>query len=341
MSQSNCSRCGLPRVPEASFCGRCGQEYVPADTEIVPLAGAAATTSKTTQARVVAGRGLRAYDGALKNRWPRGRWAVHGVTALVLLGLVGSIASPASPAGQTADAVPTTPAVAITDATPTPTITATPTPTPIPEATAAPTATPDPTPTPAPTPMPEPTPAPTAQMDFAPIKKSGRGDKIMKFKIPEDAIGMASLTHAGSGNFAVWAVDASGDETDLLVNDIGRYKGRVLFDERDHSVAFKITASGSWTVTINPVQKIPKWNGSEPRKGSGDYVIRLTGTAAEGFGILKLNHRGDGNFAIWAYGSSTDLLVNEIGRYSGEVLLGDAQVLEITANGAWTLTLAD
>jgi hypothetical protein len=55
---------------------------------------------------------------------------------------------------------------------------------------------------------------------------------------------------------------------------------------------------------------------------------------------LKLSHRGSGNFAIWAYGeSSRDLLVNEIGRYSGEVFLGGATLLEIVADGSWSMTL--
>ena len=55
-----------------------------------------------------------------------------------------------------------------------------------------------------------------------------------------------------------------------------------------------------------------------------------------------MTHRGDGNFAIWAYSESdTDLLVNEIGRYEGEALLGDAVVLEITASGGWTLKVSE
>ena len=339
MSDLNCSRCGAPTVTNARFCAQCGLEQVSDATQVVPLAASAVNVSKMGQAKVAAGRGLRAYDATLKRRWPRGRWVVHGITALVLLSVAASAgASPDASTGATADASPTTASVTIAKptATPTTTPTAAATPAPTPE----PTATPEPTPIPEPTPTPEPTAAPTPELDFAPIKKSGRGDKVLKFKIPEDAVAMATLTHTGSSNFAVWAVDASGDKTDLLVNTIGRYKGRVLFDERGHSVAFSIEASGSWTVTINPVQKIPRWNGTEPRKGSGDDVVRLTGAAAEGFATLKLSHRGDGNFAIWAYGLDTDLLVNEIGRYSGEVLLGDAEVLEITANGSWMMTLA-
>jgi hypothetical protein len=176
-------------------------------------------------------------------------------------------------------------------------------------------------------------------LDFDPIKLEGRGDKVVRFDIPADAAAMATLRHSGSSNFAVWTVDESGNESDLLVNEIGKYSGQVLFDEREHSVAFSITASGSWAITISPIQKVPKWDTSEPRADSGDAVLRLIGTR-EPFSTISMTHRGDGNFAIWAYGESgTDLLVNEIGRYEGEALLGDAVLLEITANGAWSLAV--
>jgi hypothetical protein len=207
--------------------------------------------------------------------------------------------------------------------------------------TAGPTATAEPTPEPTPKPTPEPTPAPVPAMDFKQIKLSGRGDKVVRFKIPEDAAAMASFSHGGSGNFAVWTLDSSGDETDLLVNEIGKYSGRVLFDEDGHSVAFKITASGKWSVNINPVQRIPKWDGSEPRTGKSDDVVWITADTS-GLATLKLSHRGDGNFAIWAYATDgRELLVNEVGRYSGEVLLGDAFLLEILADGTWSMALAD
>jgi hypothetical protein len=225
--------------------------------------------------------------------------------------------------------------------TPSPSPTGSPTPTeePAPDPTQEPTA--EPTEEPTLEPTEEPTPEPTLELDFEPIELKGRGDKVARFKIPEGAAAMAAFTHSGSGNFAVWAIDESGDETDLLVNDIGRYKGRVLFDEEGHTVAFKIKASAGWTAKISPIQKIPRWDGVGTRKGTGDYVLVMTGDTG-GFAVLKATHRGSGNFVIWAYGSSgTELLVNDIGRYNGEVLLGDAILLEIKADGAWTLKLTE
>ncbi len=55
--------------------------------------------------------------------------------------------------------------------------------------------------------------------------------------------------------------------------------------------------------------------------------------------IVQIEARGDGNFTVWAYGGSADLLVNVIGAYSGTVVVPrDTQFLAITCNGSWSLT---
>jgi hypothetical protein len=134
-------------------------------------------------------------------------------------------------------------------------------------------------------------------------------------------------------------VDGAGQQTDLLVNTIGNYSGTVLFDESagSHTDAFEVEADGAWTITIRPVTEAFRWDGSEVLTGSGDDVAILE-PPSSGLQSTTLTHSGSGNFAIWAYGPSTDLLVNEIGNYSGEVLLADGTfLLEITADGAWTI----
>jgi hypothetical protein len=57
-----------------------------------------------------------------------------------------------------------------------------------------------------------------------------------------------------------------------------------------------------------------------------------------GLTTLKITHSGSSNFAVKAYGDSSRLLVNEIGKYSGETLLPSGTVLlEVEADGNWTL----
>jgi hypothetical protein len=273
-----------------------------------------------------------------------------GASTLVGAGqAMGLVAVPTASPSQAAEAVPTTtptsvPATASVQASPSETSTPVPTPTPTLTPTSSPSPTPAPTVDPTPVPTPDPTPArtaaPTPVLDFKPIKLAGRGDKLVRFRIPEDAVAVAVISYKGSSNFAIWTVDPSGSESDLLVNTIGSYSGRVLFDERDHSVAFKVTSSGSWTITVIPLQLAPTWGGAKTLTGSGDNVVRII-AALDPLASLKLTYRGSGNFAVWAYGgdAGSDLLVNEIGRYSGEVFLGGATLLEITADGPWTATL--
>jgi len=209
------------------------------------------------------------------------------------------------------------------------------TPAPTPEPTAEVTAEPTPEPTA------EPTPGPPSEA-FAPFTLKGRGNKVAKFKIPEDTAAIATITNKGTSNFAVWTVGADGSTNELLVNEIGNYKGTRLFDvsSGDHSVAFKIESNESWTITVKPVTRARRWDGAARLAGTGSDVIQLT-SPTSGLTTATITHQGQSNFAVWAYSSDgRDLLVNEIGRYSGESLLPDGTLLfEIEADGAWTMTL--
>jgi hypothetical protein len=186
------------------------------------------------------------------------------------------------------------------------------------------------------------TPEPTVADAFATISLKGSGNKVPKFTIPDDQAAIATITYSGSGNFAVWSIAADGSENDLLVNVIGRYKGTVLFDAESgvHSVAMRVEASGSWTIVIKPVTKARIWAAGTTATGSGDDVIQL---ASPPFGLVTsvIKYKGSGNFAVWSYSTSGDreLLVNEIGNYSGEVQIPSGTYLvAIEADGPWSIT---
>ncbi len=67
--------------------------------------------------------------------------------------------------------------------------------------------------------------------------------------------------------------------------------------------------------------------------------LLVTG-AIRDFATVKITHRGSSNFIVKAYtADSGELLVNEIGNYSGEQIMPAGTVLvEILADGAWTIT---
>jgi hypothetical protein len=192
-------------------------------------------------------------------------------------------------------------------------------------------------PTDAPIDLPTAAPAP----HFAVIKLSGRGDKVAKFKIPADVAAIATFTNAGDSNFSVESLDSSGQTNDLLVNVIGRYSGTVLFDAdaSQHSVAFKIGSNGAWTATIKPVSGARAWNGTAKLAGKGDDVVRVN-PPISGLATATFTHSGSENFAVVSYSAdSSDLLINEIGHYHGQVQLPDGtQLLAVSADGAWTAT---
>lgn len=75
-------------------------------------------------------------------------------------------------------------------------------------------------------------------------------------------------------------------------------------------------------------------------QGSGGDVKDVVITAVS---RLHFTHQGARNFAVVAYGAGTshDLLVNTIGTYDGtRYLLPGAYSLEITADGAWAVTIS-
>ena len=231
---------------------------------------------------------------------------------------------------------------------PTPTATPTPTPTPEPTPTATPTPTPAPTPTPEPTPMatPTPTPTPTPTATPLPEKVSGHGDSVVTDCTLKRGPNVFAISHTGTSNFIVRIFDDEGDR-DLLINEIGDYRGSVLaFGGTEFSnqsigpCTWEIRADGGWTIeTTTPADG--------RTNGTGDDVT--TCTLASGNNVFNVSHNGESNFIVGIYDQegSRDTLVNEIGQYDGTVLVraGDGVLdlipgpctIEINADGSWII----
>lgn len=257
------------------------------------------------------------------------------VVVVLALGGIGALAGPpatettASAAPGEANATESAAAVVATETATTESPSTEPTPEATPEAT--PQATPEATPEPTPAPTPKPTAAPPI------LKTSGKGDKIVKFAA-QDGPTYARITGKGSGNFAVISYTGS-TYGDLLVNEIGSYSGSVYVAPGIDR--FKVTASSSWTIEVQPITSAKHWDGTAALTGKGDSVVNLTGGAN---GITTIKNKGQSNFAVQVFtqdGDYLDLLVNEIGSYSGEVMLPDSDpmVLVIEAvGGSWSFS---
>ena len=160
-------------------------------------------------------------------------------------------------------------------------------------------------------------------------------------------VGVATIleiTHKRKSNFIANTIDASGDQVDGLVNEIGDYEGTVFIapSEENPPVALEIDADGAWTITVKHVSDAMTWDRSTTLEGTGDSVYRVVPPSA-GLVTLELTYDGESNFIVRTYSGTYDGLddiANEIGDFTGEVLLPqDTFLLEITANeGTWTAT---
>jgi hypothetical protein len=172
----------------------------------------------------------------------------------------------------------------------------------------------------------------------------GRGSKVVRIKDGGQAW-LVSLVHKGKSNFSVEILDAKGKMVDLLVNSVGKYKGTVAFNltdgflsDRTKIAAVKIDADGPWAMKLRPPSAAPAWSGPVA-KGVGDLVLRLPAKSS-GLTTVKATHAGSSNFAVETFtDDSSDIVVNEIGKYKGEVQLPDDTIyVSVEADGAWQLT---
>lgn len=171
----------------------------------------------------------------------------------------------------------------------------------------------------------------------APKDYSGVGDDVITITKHATGAQAAIINHSGGGNFAVHTLDGAMEENDLLVNEIGNYSGTVLFDHdgRGESTSLKISAGGAWTVRLVPVSSLASHDGSAPMTGYGDSVFRYTGPAK----AATFTHDGSSNIAVHNYsGGDGDLLINEIGVYSGTIVWAPG-LYTVSADGNWSATL--
>jgi hypothetical protein len=175
---------------------------------------------------------------------------------------------------------------------------------------------------------------------FNPEGKAGSGDGF--YNLPAGARGgAATITYQGGSNFVVWALNAQNEKVDLLVNEIGSYSGTVSWGVvygSSGAVKLQISSSGPWTVKYAPVSSLP----GIQSQSSGDGVFLYDG----GPSALNLFYPGSGYFGVWETKTGTyqpldtDLLVNEIGPYSGSVPLRNGySVIDVSADGAWAASV--
>lgn len=173
--------------------------------------------------------------------------------------------------------------------------------------------------------------------DFTSISLDGSGDDVVNLTKP-DGPALIDLSYSGRGNFIVWNQSASGKRQDLLANTIGSYKAtRPLDFGGQKTVRLEIRASGPWEIKVRDLDSVKKVTVPGTITGQGDEVFMLIGDTVDHATIL---HDGESNFIVTVYDQfRPDLLVNEVGDYSGIVSISGGSVFDIVADGTWTIEL--
>jgi hypothetical protein len=189
-----------------------------------------------------------------------------------------------------------------------------------------------------------PPPPPPVPKTTPPILHVGYGAKVETIRLTASGPIVVQARHRGDSNFAVELVGAHSSE--LLVNEIGNYKGAVAYaDATAGRYRLKITADGAWAVIVSqPFPQEPSRLVPGTFSGFHSRVVRIR-AEDDLQPIVTVRHRGQSNFVVELIGygdtSGDELLVNEIGNYSGQTLLDSmpegSYLLAVTADGPWTV----
>ena len=165
----------------------------------------------------------------------------------------------------------------------------------------------------------------------------GTGTKVVKIAKPEDGPVLATFTHDGGSNFAVWSLDSDLEQIDLLVNTIGRFSGTTLLDRYDgeSTARIEVEADGAWTIKLQPLSAARQF--TDKAQGEGPDVLIYQGSA----GVATLKNQGESNFAVWFFSTdSSDLAANEIGNYTGEAVIpAGPTAVQVESEGKWSITV--
>ncbi|MFP4235792.1 MAG: PASTA domain-containing protein [Nitriliruptoraceae bacterium] len=177
-----------------------------------------------------------------------------------------------------------------------------------------------------------------------PIELSGSGDTLTDPIELDSDVGLWEFTHDGDANFIVEALDGDGEVIDVFVNEIGSYDGSTVLGLMPSEVQLDVQADGAWTVEVRQPTFLAAEDLPLELEGDGDDVTPVF-TGEGGAAEVAYSHEGDGNFILEVYDDfeAVDLLANEVGSTEGSTAgrfdADWAYVIDVTANGPWTVSI--
>ncbi len=188
-----------------------------------------------------------------------------------------------------------------------------------------------------PTKTPAPTVTPTSPPN--PITLTGSGDSVLDIS-KWDGPAILKATYQGGSNFIVENYGDTGNLIDLLINEIGNYKGTLPIDflDGEKTTRLAVTAAGPWEFQIQPLDYARHENIPGTISGVGSDVVILSSGTPD---LLKADaSQASSNFIILGFGTHLDLVINEIAPYTGTVILSsDTVLLSIEATGPWSIEI--
>jgi hypothetical protein len=185
-----------------------------------------------------------------------------------------------------------------------------------------------------------------SELDFESVRLNGFGNKVATdIELPSRAMIVTAKHTMGNSNFIVRYYDSEGNKSESFVNEIGEYAGTFLFNNSGASRGtgiIEVEADGKWSLEFIAIPKAVGLDGSSNIKGRGCTIS----DAFWGNGkpnVVKFKHDGSSNFCVRVVSDDGDnnLLVNEIGFYSGEKVMklqnGMRYFVLVKADGNWSV----
>lgn len=166
-----------------------------------------------------------------------------------------------------------------------------------------------------------------------PQEVSGTGDDVVDLDETEAAQTMEFDCSSCGGNVVV---KSDGAES-ILVNEIDGYHGTRPINLQDHSTTSQLTveAEGPWTINLRPLTDLEPQ--TDEVSGTGDDVVLLDGEQSR----ATITNEGESNFVVRNVGvdsGAIDIVVNEIGGYSGTRPVELPGLFVVESSGDWTIT---
>jgi len=167
----------------------------------------------------------------------------------------------------------------------------------------------------------------------------GFGDDVIQYVEPLKGVFPVHITSSDAmEHFAVWALSATLEPVEVLVNTAGAYIGVRIAGLQGTTGGFRIKACGPWSLRLMACNELPVLR--QHHSGVTDEVVFLAANLSflPSATIARIVGAGEGNIIVWAQGEVATLLVNAIGPYEGTVLIpAGSQYLTIKAEATWSI----